>query len=492
MVLNRKILPGTFNYWAFISSSLFLLASAIFSLIWFQKQKNASHLITHTYQVKLKIEKCFGLLLEAESSQRGYIIGRDTIYLHHLGHAESLLSLNMEQLDSLISDNATQKKNLDKLENLTSRRLKRLHDVLDSAERFNKITINYASPGRKIMDSVHEQIKLMESAEDTLLAQRTWLKHKQDNYVSFFIILFSVLAFTILIWSFLKIRNENMLRLKAEFDVDLLEKKVNERTAEIKNINRLLKDQNEILERKNADLTSFTYIASHDLKEPLRKINMFIGRILQQNPDDPNDRREEFFNKISLQANRMQKLIESVLQYAQADDETGGFEETDLNTLVQSAIESLSLVISEKKAVIKIQPLPTLFCVPSQLDQVFTNFIDNALKYSKPGIPPHLEIHAAEISVAGENGAPPGRAWKIDFADQGIGFDEAYKSKIFEIFQRLHVDDQYTGTGIGLAICKRIIEKHRGNISVQSVVGKGSVFSIVLPSTQIDPKPVRL
>jgi signal transduction histidine kinase len=482
MVLTRKIRPEAFNYWVFLTSALFLLATAIFSLIWFQKQKNASYLISHTYQVKLKIEKCFGLLLEAESSQRGYLIGKDSIFLDHLRHAESMLFSNMKQLDSLVADNEVQIINLNKLENLASLRLTRLHDVLDSVEHFKKITINYASPGRVIMDSVHNQIKIMESEEDTLLVKRTLLKHKQDNYVSFFIILFSALAFTILIGSFLKIRNENMLRLKAQFDVDLLEKLVNERTAEIKNMNNLLKDQNESLERKNADLTSFTYIASHDLKEPLRKINMFIGRISDQNSNDPNDRREEYFNKISLQAKRMQHLIESVLQYAQADDETLGFEEANLNTTIQSALENLSLVIAEKKAIIKIQPLPTLFCVPSQLEQVFTNLIDNALKYAKPGIPPSLQINAEQLSIPAAAGENPSTGWKIDFADQGIGFDEAYKSKIFEIFQRLHVDEQYSGTGIGLAICKRIIGKHRGTISVQSTVGKGSVFSILLPS----------
>ncbi len=480
--MTRKIQPGTFNYWAFLGSSLFLLATAIFSLIWFQKQKNASFLISHTYQVKLKIEKCFGLLLEAESSQRGFIISRDSTYISHLRHAESLMSASMKELDSLVSDNPAQVGNAQKLNQLSAMRLKRLHAVLDSAVHLNKISITYSSPGRLLMDSVHNQVKLMESAEDKLLEKRTLFKYRQDNYVSFFIILFSVLAFVILIWSFLKIRNENILRLKAEVDVDLLEKRVNERTVEIKNINNLLKDQNEQLERKNDDLTSFTYIASHDLKEPLRKINMFIGRIREQNPNDPNSRSAEFFNKITLQTLRMQQLIESVLQYAQADDETLGFEETDLNILLQSAIETLSEVIREKNAIVKIQTLPTLVCIPSQLEQVFTNLIDNALKYSKPGVAPYIEVKASEISVPETADKKSFRGWKIDFADQGIGFDEAYKSKVFEIFQRLHVDEQYAGTGIGLAICKRIIEKHRGIITVQSVIGEGSVFSILLPS----------
>jgi signal transduction histidine kinase len=482
MVLTRKMKPGTFNYWAFVGSSLFLLATALFSLIWFQKQKNASYLITHTYQVKLKIEKCFGLLLEAESSQRGFLITRDSSYLFHLGHAESLLFSSLKQLDSLVSDNSDQVWNAGKLQNLSLLRLKRLHTVLDSAERFNIISITFTSPGRALMDSVHDQVKKMESAEDSLLLKRNQIKHNQDNYVSFFIILFSVLAFTILIWSFLKIRNENLLRLKAEFDVDLLEKRVNERTAEIKNINNLLKEQNEKLERKNEDLTSFTYVASHDLKEPLRKINMFIGRIREENQNDPDNRSGEFFNKISLQTLRMQHLIESVLQYAQADDETLGLEETDLNTLLQSAIENLSEVIREKKAVIEIQLLPTLVCVPSQIEQVFTNLIDNALKYSKRGVAPLIQINASEFSVPELADAKSFRGWKIDFADQGIGFDEAYKTKIFEIFQRLHGDEQYTGTGIGLSICKRIIEKHGGTINVQSAIDKGSVFSIILPS----------
>src|ERR1700712_4128293 len=136
MVLTRKMKPGTFNYWAFLGSSLFLLATAFFSLIWFQKQKNASHLITHTYQVKLKIEKCFGLLLEAESSQRGFLISRDSTYLFHLGHAESLLFSSLKQLNSLVVDNPEQAGNAEKLNRLNSLRIKRLHTVLDSAEHY--------------------------------------------------------------------------------------------------------------------------------------------------------------------------------------------------------------------------------------------------------------------------------------------------------------------------------------------------------------------
>lgn len=486
MVKVRSLKTSNFNYWAFIVSSLILLALAIFSLIWFQKQKEASHWITHTYQVKLKIEQSFSMLLEAESNQRGYLINHDSSFLENIHHADSLLKLNLSQLDALVADNPSQVQSSKNLQLLMSARTRKLHALLDSPQLFHRHPFShFVSPGKVLMDSIYDKVKTMESEEDTLLEQRTSFKETQDTWVIVFILLFSLLAFTILMWSFFKIRNENRLRLRAQYDVDILDKLVNERTVEIKHINDLLTEQNTKLERKNRDLTSFTNIASHDLKEPLRKINMFIGMIHQANPEFLTDRSREYFEKISNQSKRMQILIDSILQYAQTDDDTEGFKQTNLTETANFALESLSEKIKEKNATIQIQPLPTIYGNPSQMEQLFINFIDNGLKYSRPGIPPFLEITAAEVGETDENGLKKAKSWKIDFSDNGIGFEETYGEKIFEIFQRLHTSDQYPGTGIGLAICKKIVENHHGTIVSRSVVGKGSTFSVILPANLV-------
>jgi signal transduction histidine kinase len=458
--------PANFNYLAFISSSLFLLSLAIFSLIWFKKQTDAEDWVTHTYRVKLKIEQCFGFVLEAESSQRGYLLSKNSSYLKNITHAETSLVTSLTQLDALIADNPAQVKNGMHLRLLIVSRISRLHYVLDSSGLSdNPAAATFTAPGKMIMDSIYDQVKTMQAEEDGLLGKRTFLKQIQDNRVVTFILLFSFIAFSILMWSFFKIRNESSLRLQAQL--------------EIESINNLLQDQNEKLERKNNDLTTFTNIASHDLKEPLRKIQMFTNMIVESNPAQLTGKSLEYFNKISQQSKRMQNLIDSVLQYAQTEEDDFGFQYTDLNVVAHLAIDNLSEIIKEKNAIIRVPSLPTVFCNPNQLEQLFINLIENGIKYARPDRAPLIEIHATRLE----------ETWKIDFCDNGIGFDEAYNKKIFEVFQRLHSNDAYSGTGIGLAICKKIVENHRGSIIAQSVLGEGSVFSVILPLPDLNVNP---
>jgi signal transduction histidine kinase len=482
MILTRKIAHLNINDWTFIVSSLFLLSLAIFSSIWFRKQQDATNWITHTYQVKLEIEKCFGLLLEAESNQRGFLLTKDTTFLRNISQAETSLKISLNQLDSLIVDNKTQVNNSNNFRSIILSRVLRLDRVLDSARRSNNSSVLYfASPGKLIMDSIYNQVKAMQAAEDKLLGQRTLYKLTEDSRLIIFIVLFSIIAFTILIWSFLKIRNENSLRIIAQSNAILLENEVNKRTLEIKHMNNQLRERNFRLERKNHDLTSFSFIASHDLKEPLRKIHMFTNLITLSNPD-LQGKSIEYFNKISQQSNRMQLLIESVLKYAQTDDDLFGFQQTSLNETANLALASLNEKIKEKDAIIKVQSLPSIFCNPTQIEQLFINLIDNALKYAQPGVRPLIEINATRLEQSNDQNLPDSFRWRIDFSDNGIGFDDTYSEKIFEIFQRLHSNDLYPGTGIGLAICKKIVENHQGEITVKSHLGVGSVFSVILPN----------
>lgn len=457
MAVFKNKRQANFYNWAFIASSLFLLSLAFFSLVWFQKQKEAEDWIAHTYEVKLKIEKCFGLLLEDESNQRGFLLSNDSVYLKNINHAETLLYSSLKQLDTLVTDNEIQIRNVSTLQSLIFSRLSRLHILIDSSVKANNFIVpHFNSPGKMLMDSIHHQVILMQAEESKLLGQRTFFKNIGNDRVITFIVLFSVIAFMILIWSFIRIRNENALRLQAQME---------------------LKTQNEKLERKNHDLTTFSNIASHDLKEPLRKIQMFTNLIMELNPGFLTDKSFEYFQKISQQSSRMQILIESVLKYAQTDEGDFGFQNTDLNEIAHLATDSLSEIIKEKNAMVGIRSLPTIFCSPTQMEQLFINLIENAIKYARQGQTPTIEI-SATLSE---------ETWKIDFKDNGIGFDEAYQKKIFEVFQRLHTSDEYTGTGIGLAICKKIVENHHGTITAQSVLGQGSVFSVIFPAEKLTP-----
>jgi signal transduction histidine kinase len=472
-----------YSYPLFLASALSLLALTFFSLYWFQKQKNSSEWITHTHEVKFKIEKSYGLLSEIESAQRAYLLTKNPYYRSESKTSEEMLDTNLVGLRFMVSDNTTQLSNVEQLNELVRARIQRLHLVADSAAHLEThISSVNIGPGQLLMESIRSKIATMDQTEDDLLRLRISNKNKIDTNVSLFIVLFAAISLTILFASFLRIKNENFRRMKAEVDVDLLEATVRDRTAEINKINQELVQKNDKLESKNQDLASFTYIASHDLKEPLRKIEMFTRRIIQEYPEKLGEKTTEYHQKILEQAIRMQNLMNAILQYAQTDDDSLEYRLTDLNDIAQLAMESLSEPIQEKNAVITIGQLPTISCFPEQIEQVFINLIGNAIKYSKPGQVPAIEIKAEPLGEKSpdESGFP--RGWKIDFCDNGIGFEDKYQNKIFEIFQRLHDKNSYSGTGIGLAICKKIVENHGGRIEVKSIPGEGSVFSIILPA----------
>jgi signal transduction histidine kinase/FixJ family two-component response regulator len=257
---------------------------------------------------------------------------------------------------------------------------------------------------------------------------------------------------------------------------ETLERKVAERTRELLEMNREL-------ESSNNELQQFTSVASHDLKEPLRKIQ-FFGNLIAEN-GGLNEKMATYMNKIISSSTRMSQLISDLLSFARISEDVA-FEDTDVNAILHDILVDLELSIEEKKATVDIGAIPPIQGVPSLLRQLFQNLISNALKFSKPGVPPHIRIRAEKVALAAEanSARESGEYCRIVIADNGIGFDERYKDKIFTLFQRLHTRDAYEGTGIGLTIAKKIVEKHNGEISVESQPGVGSTFAILLPLQQ--------
>lgn len=275
----------------------------------------------------------------------------------------------------------------------------------------------------------------------------------------------------------LYLQTEELNRIK-----ETLEQKVEERT-------KALSDINAALEASNAELQQYAYIASHDLQEPLRKILTF-GRIVSEKFLVQGNEAESYMVRIINAAERMRRLIDDLLNFSRL---SGGalFTTINLSEVLRGTLSDLELAIKEKNAEIRSDSLPAIEGVPGQMRQVFQNIISNALKFSKPGIASRIVIKADRTASLSFD-APSeenGKFLRISFADNGIGFDEKYLEKIFTLFQRLHGKEEYDGTGIGLSIVKKIIEKHNGIITAKSVVGKGTTFYIVLPLKQT-VKPV--
>ena len=245
-----------------------------------------------------------------------------------------------------------------------------------------------------------------------------------------------------------------------------------------------LSQKNKELKKINSELTSFSYVASHDLKEPLRKIKTYSNLIIAKHNETLTDDGKEYIQRIINSAGNMQKLIDDLLSFSHTASAEKKLETLDLNVLLEEVENSLKETIEENNVTITSTQLPTLRIIDFQFRQLLENLIGNAIKYRKSGVNPNITITTSLVSgkTYTNEGADANKNYqKLLFADNGIGFEQEYSTKIFEIFQRLHGKNEYSGTGIGLAICKKIMENHNGFITAQSKVGEGSIFNIFFP-----------
>ena len=262
-----------------------------------------------------------------------------------------------------------------------------------------------------------------------------------------------------------------------------LEKKVEKRTELLRKANEKLRHSVKQLKYANEELESFAYVSSHDLQEPLRKIQIYTSRILEQERDYLTATGKKFFDKITDSASRMRTLIDDLLAFSRMEENHEEFKPTNLNDTLKHVLDNLSGLIENTDAKVRSKNLPTVNAVPFQMRQVFSNLLGNALKFSRANIPPEIEIttDTAPRQDLESVGLNTDRAYhKIIFKDNGIGFSNAMAEQIFEVFKRLHGKGEYEGTGMGLSIVKKIIANHEGAITASGVVGKGAIFTIYL------------
>ncbi len=248
--------------------------------------------------------------------------------------------------------------------------------------------------------------------------------------------------------------------------------------------NQAIEQRNRELEANNKELQTFNYVASHDLQEPLRKIQTFISRLVDKDLNSLSENGQQYLLRIQDSSQRMRVLIDDLLKFSRANKAEQVFEETNLNEVLDNSKLELAQIIEEKKATIINDELPSLNVIPFQMQQLFTNLIGNSLKYSQENSVSIITINISEVDASKEIAIPineKNKYYKIIFKDNGIGFDSQYAEKIFLLFNRLHNKDEYSGTGIGLAICKKIVENHKGFIFAEGEINIGATFTIYLP-----------
>jgi light-regulated signal transduction histidine kinase (bacteriophytochrome) len=236
------------------------------------------------------------------------------------------------------------------------------------------------------------------------------------------------------------------------------------------------------LELSNRELQDFASVAAHDLQEPLRKIQAFSDRLKTKAQSELSPEAHDYLERILSSAKRMQVLINDLLTYSRVTTKAQPFVSIDLNDIVSHVASDLEIRIEQTGGKLEFETLPVLEADRTQMSQLFLNLIGNALKFSRPGVAPVVKIKSERIPMSSVGGGGP--AYQISIEDNGIGFDEKYLDRIFTIFQRLHGRHEYEGTGIGLAVCRKIVDRHNGILTATSKLGEGSKFILTLPEKQ--------
>ncbi|GAB2776209.1 hypothetical protein GCM10027275_19190 [Rhabdobacter roseus] len=421
--------------------------------------------VDHTQEVQITIQKIASSVFITDYHLKNYLLlgGEDS--KNEARQQLKILPVFTDLLDSLVDDNLAQNKRAQTLRG-ELRAFSRTVDSLvthalpiDQASQLLSLRVD-----TKQLNRINQTLHDMTSVEILLMENRIKSRDNYEQQVYRFNWVIMVVALLFLSSSFIlldrELRRNKMYRLELE--------------NKIQNLNR-----------SNEELEQFAYVASHDLQEPLRKIRSFSDRIVSQHaPSLPQEVRY-MLEKIDVSAKRMQLLIDNLLSFSRIVRTNYSPKLTNLNTILLEVKNNLSETIKEKEVKIKSQDLPTVAAYPMQMVQLFQNLISNSIKYSKDGQFPEIAInyrlaHGTDIPTVN----PSHRELQfhlIEFIDNGIGFSPEYADKIFVIFQRLHGRDQYEGTGIGLAICRRVVSNHNGYLIAEGKEGKGAKFCLYLP-----------
>jgi hypothetical protein len=280
----------------------------------------------------------------------------------------------------------------------------------------------------------------------------------------------------------LMLQEKKLMISNSNLEKEIEERKINE--EKVKLLNQQLLENNEQLRSTIEELDRFAYVASHDLQEPLRKIMLFSDKIRTKFYNKIDDEADVYFQKIVKASERMQQLVNDLLKFSKHTHDKFGFEKADLNEILTDVLSDIEYHVQKKEARIYTDKLPVIWGVPSQIRQLFQNLLSNSLKFSKENTVPEIHISSEKIESSLLNGNADSVTnifYKIYIRDNGIGFDPKYAEDIFVVFKRLHSYHEFEGTGIGLSICKKIVDKHNGYIKAESTPDVGSTFIITLP-----------
>ncbi|HMQ03610.1 MAG TPA: CHASE3 domain-containing protein [Pyrinomonadaceae bacterium] len=467
---------------AFAVAIVLLIVNAVISFRATNTLIENNKKVVHTLEVIETLRSTLYAVTEAESSQRGFLISGKESFLEIFNSAAPRISEHTKQLSELTSDNHGQSERVVELERSIEARLVTMQQVIQE-KRAGGIEAVLRSDrfgiGAQQMAEVRRIASDIEKTEERLLEERIQQSDQsaRETFVTFLAANMLVLGLMGLVYFLvgrdISERKRSAARLREAHD--LLENRVKERTQELATLNTEL-------ERSNRELQDFAYVASHDLQEPLRKIQAFSDRLTTKHASDLPTEARDYIERMKTAAARMHTLINDLLTFSRVTTNAQPFEATDLNEIVEEVIGDLEIALNESGGTIDVDELPVIDADPVQMRQLFQNLIGNALKFHRPDEAPAVKVSCSRSITGKEH---KGRC-TVTVTDNGIGFDEKYLDRIFTPFQRLHGRNTYAGTGIGLAVCRKIVERHRGTITAQSSPDAGSTFIVTLPIRQAE------
>jgi signal transduction histidine kinase len=449
---------------AFILSLIIILLLSYLLYRSYDASNGYNYRIEHAYKVSLQTSELENFLKEAETGHRGYLLTHDSSFLEPYFRIRNDIKPSYDSLKVLTAGNRTQQQLLNKAGLL----INNLIDLTQQSIRpvnLEKIRSNLMS-GKAIMDNLRKVFKQVQDEEMQLVqvisADKIFYQSSMPRY---FVAIF-LFAFVVFLVSFLVILKE--FRQRSLYQKQL-EQKINETNA------------------YNIELEQIAFATSHDLQEPLRRIRTFSDRLIWKFRDQMNEEGKMILSRIDYSARRMQGLIEDLMNYSNLVRGGERLETINADQLLQEVIDAMKLEIEIKKAMIHVGQMPAITGYEGQLAMMFKALLDNAIKFSKPGVPPVVTIQWVKTNGEELTHIDWRLAKKtfirISIQDNGIGFNNEFSQKMFLIFQRLHNNSEYEGKGLGLAIVERVMTNHNGFVIARGQVDKGALFNLYFPAS---------
>ena len=462
---EKNVLNSTF----FTIFSLVALLSAILLLSFVEHHNFNKWRLSHN--INYLLYDYFGLIQDAETGQRGYALTNDETYLEPYYTALSKIKEKEQEITLAIGedvDRSRQFKQILALKEIKIQELIHTISLMKLDKRKEALDIINSNTGLTNMTQIRLLIGDFKTQERLRTSQtrETYSRYKNIIYILF------VVALIVTGFNYYNLRGQITPLITHLKNVNgNLQKTVNEKESEIQERMRVAGENAKLLlhlNQKNQELNHFAYIASHDLQEPLRTIKNFIHLYEEEYGDNLNEEAKSYFDFITKASSRMSKLIHGLLLYSKIGS-SASFSKNDVNQLIEEAKENLNTLLEERNVIIEVEDLPTIDVYKIEMEQLFQNLIQNAIKFC-PGKQPHIKIGYKDLP----------NEYEFFVSDNGIGMDQKDIQKIFNMFARLHNEKEYAGQGIGLAFCKKIAELHGGKISVESQLNKGTTFYITI------------